>query len=542
MSRSWIIYACIALVIVAWLIDMFSPRLVVAAILYDAPIALTALALKRRFTWSMVAVALVLNAVAGWYHAAHEGHYDPIATVDRVLAALSTVLVGGLAVATQGAARSAGESATRDRIAKRANALRKAGERMRESLSLELVWRAVARQAIETIDSDSATLFPCENGRLTGMSLHVKRGSDDVEVTDVRPDSGVWTALQRAIADRNIIFLSQSDALARFTLGNIGARTALVAPLSSGAEPVAVLLLEWRENDREFDRDLENLVQAFADQSARAIEQAKLFEALAATNDRLQGANAELRERGQVIRDLVYALSHDLRTPLMAAGMTMRQALAGAYGRLPAEYAEVLRRSLGANEELERLAQTLLLVARYESSEESRERRPTDLCKLASSVAAELESLWRSKHIDCRVDCHEVIANVDEGEMRRALINLIANAVTWTPENGNIIVHVGEVNGRARIDVEDDGYGVPEPERATLFQRFHGGDGATRRGGGTGLGLYIVRRIAESHGGSVSYQPRSPRGSIFSITLPLIASGKASGEKPATDQSQVPHG
>jgi signal transduction histidine kinase len=522
-SRSWIPYACVALVIIAWLIDMFTPQLFVAAILLDAPVALTALALNRRLTWGIVVAALIANVIAGWYNGMHEGHYDPIATADRVLAALSVILVGGLAVATQGAARLAGESATREQIAKRANALRRAGERMRESLSLELVWRAVARQAVEVLDSDAATLFPCEGGRPNGTSFFVSRGSDDVEMRTQRPDPGVWTTLQRALDDRNLIFLSQTDALARFTLGNIGARAALVAPLTSGSDTFAVLLLEWRERDRESDQELENLTQAFADQGARAIEQAKLFDALAASNDQLQSANAELVERNQVIRDIVYALSHDLRTPLMAAGMTIRQALSGAYGKLPAEYIEVLRRSVGSNEELERLAQTLLLVARYESREESKQRRPTDLGKLAHSVVAELESLWRSKRIHTSVEGADVLALVDESEVRRALINLIANAVTWTPEDGAIAVRVTSAGGEAQIAVEDDGYGVPAAERASLFQRFHG-DGATRRGGGTGLGLYIVRRIAESHGGSVRYEPRSPRGSVFTVRLPLASS------------------
>ncbi|HZV78177.1 MAG TPA: HAMP domain-containing sensor histidine kinase, partial [Candidatus Binatus sp.] len=159
---------------------------------------------------------------------------------------------------------------------------------------------------------------------------------------------------------------------------------------------------------------------------------------------------------------------------------------------------------------------------RYESREGSKQRRPVDLGALARSVVAELESLWRSKHIDCRVEGEGVYGLVDESEMRRALINLIANAVTWTPEGGKIVVRVSQPDAMAQIDVEDDGFGVPPQERASLFERFFG-DGTARRGGGTGLGLYIVRRIAESHGGAVTYEPREPRGSIFSLQVPAAA-------------------
>lgn len=232
-------------------------------------------------------------------------------------------------------------------------------------------------------------------------------------------------------------------------------------------------------------------------------------------------AHEQLAERGEVIRDIVHAISHDLRTPLAATAMTLQQAIEGKYGALPAEYQDILRRSVESNNELRRLAETLLLVARYESGEYSQVRKPVSLARLVRSVVDEMEPLWSQKriHVSVKNDDRAVVRG-DEGELRRATINLLANAVKATPEEGDISLQLSRNGARAFLFVEDTGYGVVEARRASLFERIPASDVAPH-GAGSGLGLYIVRRIAEQHGGSVSYAPREPNGSVFVIALPL---------------------
>lgn len=243
--------------------------------------------------------------------------------------------------------------------------------------------------------------------------------------------------------------------------------------------------------------------------------------AAAQQNEALAAANRELAERSDFIRDIMYALSHDLRTPLAAAGMTMRQAREGAYGPLPEGYRDVLERSIKSSDELHRLAETLLLVARYESGERATGRQCVDLQRVAANVVRDLTPLAESKQIALTVcESGEAAANGDESELNRAVMNLTANALTWTPKGGHVVLRVSRDGESAEVTVEDDGYGVPDTLRETLFERFS--RAASRRGGGTGLGLYLVRRVAESHGGSVRYAARSPRGSSFTLRLPLV--------------------
>jgi len=193
--------------------------------------------------------------------------------------------------------------------------------------------------------------------------------------------------------------------------------------------------------------------------------------------------------------------------------------LAGAYGELPERYRSILDTARAANDDERRIVETLLLVARYEAGEASTFREPVDCKDLVVRIVAELRPVAEIKGIALHEDLppYRLQTHGDPHELRRAIANLAANAIDATPRGGHVVVRCYASNECVAISVEDDGYGVPEERREGLFQRF-GGD---RPGAGTGLGLYIVGRIAEKHGGTVAYAPRTPRGSAFTLTLPV---------------------
>ncbi|HEY9871499.1 MAG TPA: ATP-binding protein [Candidatus Obscuribacterales bacterium] len=241
----------------------------------------------------------------------------------------------------------------------------------------------------------------------------------------------------------------------------------------------------------------------------------------------------ELLERSQIIQDLVYALSHDLRTPLLALGITMNQALDGSFGELPEKYRAVLANALHSNEELLRLAETLLMVARYEANHMSELSEEIDLFSLAQACSTELEPLWQRKALTVQVmqEGSSAIIHGSRQELRRVLINLIDNSVKYTPSNGRIDITVRGGDAGVSVSVADNGYGVPEADRAALFSRFWR-SGKVERGAGTGLGLYLCRRIVEAHGGSIRYSQQSgEQGSVFTFELPRRRSKVGIGER-----------
>jgi signal transduction histidine kinase len=181
---------------------------------------------------------------------------------------------------------------------------------------------------------------------------------------------------------------------------------------------------------------------------------------------------------------------------------------------------------------MRRLVADLLLLARSDVGRVV-PREPCDLAQIVVEATAELGSV--SERHEISLDVHPAVVEASRDELHRLAINLIENALRHTPPGTEIRVSTGIANtgaarlpaGEAYLIIEDDGPGVPERLRATLFERFVRGAGD--RGGSFGLGLAIVRAVAESHGGSVALEQTHPGaerpGARFVVTLPAAESG-----------------
>ncbi len=231
------------------------------------------------------------------------------------------------------------------------------------------------------------------------------------------------------------------------------------------------------------------------------------------TLGRLEHAVGEMRQFSA-------ALAHELRTPLAALRGGMELAL-----RAPDATEAWQQSSASQIEEIDRLTRLIdhiLTLARAEAGQIRIRFAPVNLGDLAASLVGQLEPVAEARSIALRCERPEaVVVNGDQGWLQRLILNLLDNALKFTPENGRIVVRVSQDGEAARLDVEDTGAGLAPADAARVFERFFRADPARSTSiPGAGLGLSLVEWIVAQHQGTVTVRSRLGEGSTFTVTLP----------------------
>lgn len=230
----------------------------------------------------------------------------------------------------------------------------------------------------------------------------------------------------------------------------------------------------------------------------------------------------QLLERNVMLEEFVYTVTHDLRTPLIAMDMTAQQATDGIYGDLPESYCKILATTRRSLKDLLGMVDNLLSVARYENSKVSVENESTSLVKVCKECMTELAPIYLKKGLRVTLGSNvpEVELPVNRQDLKRVILNLLDNAVKFTPAKGEVRISVELAGSNVIVQIQDSGVGIKKEEAKQLFARFARAK-STRHAPGTGLGLYLCRRIIETHGGVVDCIPRPAGGTTFSFLLPV---------------------
>ncbi len=248
----------------------------------------------------------------------------------------------------------------------------------------------------------------------------------------------------------------------------------------------------------------------------------------------LDAARTERELAMQKQREFVADASHELRTPLTSVIANL-ELLQASLGRPQGnEDREMVDSALRSSQRMSRLVADLLLLARANSGRIS-ERTDCDLAEIAGNAAAEVAPVAGPRTLNVE-NGRPVPVRGNPDELHRLVINLLDNAVRYTPEGSTIDLRLRSEGGNAIVAVADDGPGIPEEMSEQVFDRFVRGVGPadTAGGGGTGLGLAIVRAVARSHGGSVQVSRSPNSGALFTFTLPLA------GTERRTEQGITP--
>jgi signal transduction histidine kinase len=244
---------------------------------------------------------------------------------------------------------------------------------------------------------------------------------------------------------------------------------------------------------------------------------------LAPINDLLVQLENSLNEQQRFIADA----SHELRTPLAVLRGETEVALGKT--RTVEEYQESLTLIQEEAERLSRIVEDLFILARQPiQSPTALIKEPVSLTEIVKDCARAAQVLASRKGVRLRLenDSTSIALNADEELIKRMILNLLDNAVKYTPEGGEISLALEKHNGSAEIVVRDTGIGLSQTDQQRVFDRFYRVDKARSRAlGGAGLGLSIVRSIVEAHGGDITIDSTPRHGSTFTVSLPLATKG-----------------
>ncbi len=439
-------------------------------------------------------------------------------------------------------------------------------QRVRSSLNLDEVLNTTVEEIRQVLQSDRALIyrvFPGGTGAAIAESVLPKwpKILDIVFPQEVFPEENYERYIQGrvyALSDREDENQPVSPCLIQF-LAEIQVRAKLVVPIVQNHTLWGLLIIHQCDLPRQWEDWEINLLKQTANQLAIAIQQAGLFEQLqselserqqaqqklTASNQQLAISNQELARATRLKDEFLANMSHELRTPLNAI-LGMSEGLQEqVFGSVNKEQIKALQTIERSGFHLLELINEILDVAKIESGQLELDLAPTAVSQLCQSSLAFVKQQALKKRIQLETKLPHNLPDllVDERRILQVLINLLNNAVKFTPEGGHITLEVSRQQQAAahletadsppqnylRIAVIDTGIGIAPEHINKLFVPFIQIDSAlNRQYQGTGLGLALVKRIVELHGGQVGLTSEVGVGSCFTIDLPCATSTTSS--------------
>ncbi len=319
-------------------------------------------------------------------------------------------------------------------------------------------------------------------------------------------------------------------------------RSILAVPLLTlGQRVIGVVGVESPKKAAFSDQDL-RLLRIMAGHLARSIENVRLFaelkysqEGLVLRNRALEQANERLKELDRLKSSFVASVSHELRTPLnsiIGFSEVLIDGLAGEVGTTAEEYLSYIHAS---GSHLRDLINDILDLSRLQAGRMPLDLDQVDVLNLVQEVYITLSPLIEEKGQHFEIDQTDPLPTItaDRFRLKQILLNLLSNANKFTPQGGHISVRASRLDpSTLRLDVIDDGIGIPLEEQGMIFEEFRQVGPNRQLGEGTGLGLAISRRLVELHGGRIWVESKTGEesGSTFTMLLPIAG--------PRSDQTE----
>lgn len=290
-----------------------------------------------------------------------------------------------------------------------------------------------------------------------------------------------------------------------------GVTSLLCVALRRNRDVIGLLVAGYRTRAHRFASHQERILRGIAHLASMTLENARLVE--------------ELQQANRLKSEFVATMSHELRTPLNIILGYSDLVLEGAFGELNKEQADTIERIERSGQQLLELINATLDVSRFEGRQTPPDLHEVDISELVQEIEADVREWLTNPNLDVtwQVEPRLPRMRTDPVKLKVLLKNLIGNAVKFT-DRGSVSIAVATRTDAVEFRVSDTGVGIAPEVLPVIFEPFRQGDSSsTRRHGGVGLGLYIVRRIVDSLGGSIEVDSVVGKGTCFRVRLPRQA-------------------
>jgi signal transduction histidine kinase len=467
---------------------------------------------------------------------------NEVSPFDEREMAIVTAFAGQAAMAINGVKLMQELQAGRAELARKVDELEALGavaEAVSSSLDLDHVLATIAMHAVELSGTTGGSIMEYDEAEHRFVVRSTYRTPTEVveKLQRVRIDLDT-TLVGRAATERRPIAIPDLSEVARDAhvqiLFDDGWRSMVAVPMLREEKIVGSLVVR-RKSTGDFSEETLDLLEAFANQSALALLNAQLFRAL-------QERSAELEVASRHKSEFLASMSHELRTPLNAVLGFSEVLLERMFGDINEKQEDYLRDIHASGKHLLELLNEILDLSKVEAGQMELEFTQVDVAAVLEYAASMLRERAAAHTIDLRVEVGTDVGEVevDELRLRQVVLNLVSNAVKFTPDGGTVVVRARDVANELHVSVEDSGVGIPEADRERIFESFQqGGRGASREEG-TGLGLTLSRRIVELLGGRMWLESQVGMGSTFGFVLPVRRPGMTAPDSaPATGSATI---
>ena len=225
------------------------------------------------------------------------------------------------------------------------------------------------------------------------------------------------------------------------------------------------------------------------------------------------------REAEEQRKTFLATLTHDMRSPIIGEQKALEAILSKRLGTSLENYSKFLEDIYMTNDELLRIVENILMSYHYESGRSELKLEQQDIKDIICDAARSMNSLAKDQDSEITTNIQEDLPNisVDKYEINRVIINLLSNAIKHNTKGTSINVTAKKIDNEIQVSVSDNGKGIPESERPSIFQRYP----TTKRKIGTGLGLYLSKQIIDAHHGKIWFDTEEEKGTTFYFTLPI---------------------